>query len=79
MFSLRKPGSPLAALLVAVLLLAPGTALGGKVYIWTDEKGVKHISDKPPAQAPADMKSLSATPRRGTGRRPGHLQRPRPG
>lgn len=65
MFSLRKPGSPLAALLVAVLLLAPGTALGGKVYIWTDEKGVKHISDKPPAQAPADMKSLSATPGEG--------------
>jgi len=65
MFSLRKPGAPLAALLVAGLLVAPGVALGGKVYIWTDEKGVKHISDKPPAQAPADMKSLSATPNEG--------------
>ncbi len=65
MFSLRKPGAPLAALLVAGLLVAPGVALGGKVYIWTDEKGVKHISDKPPAQAPADMKSLSATPGEG--------------
>ncbi|MEG6505746.1 DUF4124 domain-containing protein [Nitratidesulfovibrio sp. 1201_IL3209] len=62
MFSLRKPGAPLAALLVAGLLVAPGVALGGKVYIWTDEKGVKHISDQPPAQAPADMKSLKATP-----------------
>lgn len=61
MFSLRKPGAPLAALLVAGLLVAPGVALGGKVYIWTDEKGVKHISDQPPAQAPADMKSLKAT------------------
>ena len=68
MFSLRKPGAPLAALLVAGLLVAPGVALGGKVYIWTDEKGVKHITDKPPAQAPADMKSLSATPSEG---RPG--------
>jgi hypothetical protein len=66
MFSLRKPGAPLAALLVAGLLVAPGVALGGKVYIWTDEKGVKHISDQPPAQAPADMKSLKATP--GSGR-----------
>lgn len=66
MFSLRKPGAPLAALLVAGLLVAPGVALGGKVYIWTDEKGVKHISDQPPAQAPADMKSLRATP--GAGR-----------
>lgn len=66
MFSLRKPGAPLAALLVAGLLVAPGVALGGKVYIWTDEKGVKHISDQPPAQAPADMKSLKATP--GAGR-----------
>ncbi|WP_353119856.1 DUF4124 domain-containing protein [Nitratidesulfovibrio sp.] len=62
MFSLRRPGAPLAALLVAGLLVAPGVALGGKVYIWTDEKGVKHITDKPPVQAPADMKSLSATP-----------------
>ncbi|EGY26634.1 hypothetical protein DA2_1166 [Desulfovibrio sp. A2] len=65
MFSPKKPGLPLAALLVAGLLLAPGTALGGKVYIWTDEKGVKHISDTPPAAAPADMKSLSATPNAG--------------
>lgn len=65
MFSPKKPGLPLAALLVAGLLLAPGTALGGKVYIWTDEKGVKHITDTPPAAAPADMKSLSATPSAG--------------
>ncbi|HEU6437791.1 MAG TPA: DUF4124 domain-containing protein [Nitratidesulfovibrio sp.] len=65
MFSLRKPGAPLAALLMAGLLVAPGVALGGKVYIWTDEKGEKHITDKPPAQAPADMKSLSATPNEG--------------
>lgn len=65
MFSLRKPGAPLTALLMAGLLVAPGVALGGKVYIWTDEKGEKHIADKPPAQAPADMKSLSATPNEG--------------
>lgn len=65
MFSLRKPGAPLAALLLAGLLVAPGVALGGKVYIWTDEKGEKHISDKPPAAAPADLKSLSATPNEG--------------
>ncbi|MDR3044431.1 MAG: DUF4124 domain-containing protein [Desulfovibrio sp.] len=65
MFSLRGPGAPLAALLMAGLLVAPGVALGGKVYIWTDERGVKHISDKPPAQAPANMKSLSATPNEG--------------
>lgn len=65
MFSLRKPGAPLAALLLAGLLVAPGVALGGKVYIWSDEKGEKHISDKPPAAAPADLKSLSATPNEG--------------
>lgn len=65
MFSLRRPGAPLAALLMAGLLVAPGVALGGKVYIWTDEKGVKHISDKPPGQAPANMKRLSVTPSEG--------------
>lgn len=65
MFSLRRPGAPLAALLMAGLLVAPGVALGGKVYIWTDEKGVKHISDKPPGQAPATMKRLSVTPSEG--------------
>ena len=38
----------LNVLVISVLTFFCVTTLNAEIYIWTDEKGVKHYSDQPP-------------------------------
>lgn len=37
-------------ILVLLLLLLPSISISGELYMWTDKKGVTHVSDQPPKE-----------------------------
>ncbi len=45
--------------LVILVLMIPISVLGGRYYIWTDSKGVKHITDDPPPATTKDVNVLN--------------------
>ena len=52
-----------ALLLFALTLLAPGAVLAaGKLYKWTDENGVTHYTDEPPAGQQFETRPVQADP-----------------
>lgn len=60
-----KPVGGLSMLLAGVgaaLCLVVTDAHAGKVYIWTDAAGVRHITDTPPPETIPNVRALQATP-----------------
>ena len=51
-------------LLLAVLIGAPAPGLAGRYYIWTDSKGVKHISEERPPFSTKNVDILKLSPSR---------------
>lgn len=52
----------MAVLALAGLVIFARPAVSGKVYMWTDEAGVRHITDTPPPEQKSGMKELTANP-----------------
>jgi hypothetical protein len=87
----RKPWKSLMRRFILIIALAAvwlaPPPLSAKVYIWTDENGVKHYSNVEPSESAdeiEDNKEISAPPhptadRRNRGRRPRQTQTPAPG
>lgn len=49
----------ICSLFLTVILLNAGPAMAAKIYQWTDDEGVVHFSDTPPATgAPADIQEI---------------------
>lgn len=44
---------------ILALLLLASAAWAGNVYMWKDENGVVQLGDKPPANAPSKVESVS--------------------
>ncbi len=55
-----------AVLLFAVLLATPTLAGADKVYRWTDENGVQHFGDMPPAHADVEVLEVEGIPKIGS-------------
>ncbi len=51
-----------AVLALAGLVIFARPAVSGKVYMWTDEAGVRHITDTPPPEQKSGVKELTANP-----------------